>query len=238
MEYVSENRLTVPIANLDTEARPLPTLELGIGNEVIDLALVYDDAASLRHLKNLFHPTQSEAQCAFSDSMRMLPIAFETRLSRRGFRAEDFSIVKKYVASRVDSSVLRLLVEEAEAIRAGGRRTVDGRSVYEAPATSLLSLLFVQVKAGDECRETLTQMRRVIEVVAGVKTQREMIHSRISKPVAASSRYRDFIDLLNKARGSYMISAEDRRSLDKRWRDAPDERDVIEEDLRRRIGST
>ncbi len=238
MEYVSDDQMSVPIANTDAEPRPLPTIELGLGDEVIRLALVYGDAASLRHLKNLFHPTQSEAQRAFADSMRMLPVAFETRLSRRGFREEGFSVIKKYVASRVDASVLRLLVEEAEVIRAGGRRAVDGRSVYEAPATTMLSLLFVQVKVGDECREALTQMRRVIEVASTIKTQREMIHSRISKPVATSSRYRDFIELLNKARSNYVISADERRSLDKRWRDAPDERDVIEEDLRRRIGAT
>ena len=237
MEYVSGNQMSIPIANTDAEARPLPTIELGLGDDIIHLALVYGDAAPLRHLKNILHPTQSEAQRAFTDSMRMLPVAFETRLSRRGFREEEFSIVKKYVASRVDASVLRLLVEEAEAIRAGGRRTVDGRSVYEAPATSLLALLFIQVKNGDEGREVLTQMKRVIEVVSCIKTQREMIHSRISKPVATSSRYRDFILLLNKARGDYVISAEERRSFDKRWRDAPDERDVLEEDLRRRLGA-
>jgi hypothetical protein len=44
--------------------------------------------------------------------------------------------------------------------------------------------------------------------------------------------------LLNKARGEYVISPEERRSIDKRWRDAPDERDVLEEDLRRRLGTT
>jgi len=240
MEYVSgENVLTVPLAQQGSEKKPMPCLEIELGEDVLRIALVYRNAECLRHLKNILHPSQMDAQGAFTDSMRTLPVAFETRLSKRGFKETDFVLVKKYVASRVDAQMLSLLIEEAEAIRAGGRRTVDGRSIYEAPATPTLYLLFKQVKSSEvELQDAIVQMKQVITLVSGVKTQREIIHSHISKPVDQANQYHGFVELLNKARGLDVISAEERRHIDKWWRESPEEREHLSEDLKRRIGST
>jgi hypothetical protein len=239
MEYVSgENVLTVPLAQQGSE-KPMPCLEIELGEDVLRIALVYRNAECLRHLKNILHPSQMDAQGAFTDSMRTLPVAFETRLSKRGFKETDFVLVKKYVASRVDTQILSLLIEEAEAIRTGGRRTVDGRSIYEAPATPTLYLLFKQVKPSEvELQDTIAQMKQIIILALSVKTQREIIHSHISKPVDQANQYRRFVELLNKARSLDAISAEERRRIDKRWREVLEERGPLEEDLKRRIGYT
>jgi hypothetical protein len=240
MEYVStDGILTIPLAEQGAEKRPLPTLEVELREDDLCIALVYRNANSLRHLKNLLHPTQTASQGAFTDSMKMLPVLFETLLLKRGFKESDYSLVKKYVASRVDTPMLSLLIEEAETIRSGGRKTYDGGSVYEAPATPVLCLLYKQQKSSEaDLRETLVNMNPIILLITGVKTQREIIHSRLSKPVNEAKKYREFIELINKARSIDIISAEERRSLEKRWREVPEERGPIEEDLKRRINPT
>jgi hypothetical protein len=237
MEYVSDDRmLTIPLAQHGAEKRPLPCLEVELLDEVLRIALAYKDADSLKHIKNLLHPSQTTAQNAFTDTMRMLPVAYETRLVKRGFKESGYSIVKKYIASRVDAPMLSLLIDEATTIREGGRRNVDGRSLYDAPATPVLYLLYKQVKPGEtDFRDAITEMKNIISLVSEVKTQREIIHSRLAKPVEQASNYRAFIELVNKARSLYVISAEERRSLEKRWREVPEERAPIEEDLKRRI---
>jgi hypothetical protein len=240
MEYVSDDRLlTIPLSQVGLELRSLPVLEVDVWNDQIALAIAYRDANSLKHLKNILHPSQIKARDEVINAMKCLPSAFETRLSKRGFKEVGYSIEKKYLTSKVDAGMLSLLINEAETIRAGGRRTVDGRSVYEAPASPVLYLLFRQVKKGEaEFRDALVGMKTVISLISGVKTQREIIHSRLTKPVEQASNYRVFIELVNKARSLYVISAEERRSLEKRLREVPEERGPIEEDLKRRVGPT
>jgi hypothetical protein len=239
LEYVSsEGLLTVPLDCGDVE-KPLPIIEVKPMNGLIRVGMVYDGADEIRHLKNLLHSSQVDGQKAFNDTMKLLPVAVETRLYKRAFKEGSYVFVRKYVASRVDSQLLGLLIDEAEAIRSGGRRSVDGRSVYEAPATPLLYLVYVEVKKGDiELRATLSQMKALVALVVDIKTQKEMIHSRISKPVVQANQYRAISQLLNKARGQDLISAVERRDLEKKWREVPEERNAIEEDLKRRLGET
>jgi hypothetical protein len=240
MEYVSDDRLlTVPLSEGDREKRPLPVIEVEEIRERLSVSLVYRDAESLRHLRNILHPTQVEAQGAFDATMRLLPVSFETRLSKRGFKESSFALQKKYVASRVDAPMLSRLIDEAEVIRSGGRRTSSGRSVYEAPASPVLQVVYAQIKSDEgELRKTLLDMKPVITLLSAVRTQREIIHSSLAKPVDEAAKYRGFIELLNRARYFGVLSAEERRELDKKWRETPDERGPIEEDLRRRLGES
>lgn len=240
MEYVSEGVLTVPVVGVGKERKPTPVVEVALPGDEATLAIVYRDAESLRHLKNLFHASQTAELEGFSAAMRLLPAAFETRLLKKGFRGEGgFSLSKKYVACRVDGDVLKRLVEEAEVIRSGGRRNVDGRSVYEAPATPVLQLVSFSVKQKeDDFKSALEAVKPILGLLAAVKTQREIIHSRVSKPVDKENTYRGFVDLLNKARSGDFISSEERRAMEKRWRESPDERKYLEEELKRKIGET
>jgi hypothetical protein len=240
MEYVSDDRwLTIPLYSGDKEKRPLPVIEVEESDKELSVSLVYREAESLRHLRNILHPSQVEEQSSFSATMKLLPISFETRLLKRGFKENSFSLQKKYVACRVDAAMLSRLIDEAEVVRSGGRKTSSGRSVYEAPATPVLQVVYARVNADEgEVRRVLLEMKQVIVLLLAVKTQREIIHSRIAKPVDEAVRYRGLIDLLNKARYLGMLSAEERRGLDKKWRETPEERGPIEEDLRRRLGES
>jgi hypothetical protein len=239
LEYVSSDGvLTIPLDCGDVE-RPLPIIEVKPTNEILRIGLVYGGADEIKHLRNLLHPSQVEAQRAFNDTMKLLPVAFETRLYKRAFKEANYTFVRKYVASRVDSQMLGMLIDEAEAIRSGGRRSVDGRSVYEAPATPLLYLVYAEMKKGGvEFQVALSQMKALVALIVGIKTQREMIHSRISKPVEQANQYRVVSQLLNKARSQDLISAAERRDLEKKWREVPEERGTIEEDLKCRLGET
>jgi hypothetical protein len=239
MEYVSEGVLTVPVVGVGEERRPTPVVEVALPEDEVTLAIVYRDAESLRHLKNLFHASQTADLEGFSAAMRLLPAVFETRLLKKGFREGGFNISKKYVACRVDGDVLQRLVEEAEVMRSGGRRNMDGRSIYEAPATPVFQLVSVSVKQKkDDFKAALEAVKPILGLLAAVKTQREIIHSKVSKPVDKENPYRGFVDLLNRARGCDFISSEERRAMEKRWRESPDERKYLEEELKRKIGET
>ncbi|MFA5869691.1 MAG: hypothetical protein WC941_08340 [Candidatus Bathyarchaeia archaeon] len=238
MEYVSDGVLTVPVLGVGEERRPLPALEVTSSGEWLALAIVYRDAEGVKHLRNLLHPSQSAELGRLEAALRALPVSFETRLLKRGFRDDSgFSLSRKYVAARVDGTVLQLIVGETETIRSGGRRNVDGQSVYEAPAKPVLQLAMVRVKADEvEFSAALVALRPTLAVLSSVKTQREIIHSRLAKPVAQATRYRSFIELLNRARGDDYISSEERRAAEKRWRENPDDREQVEEELRRKMG--
>ena len=240
MEYVSGEVLTVPVVGVGEESRPMPVLEVAPGNDFVTISLIYRDAEALKHFENILHPSQSSDLGKLETSLRDLPAAFETSLLKRGFKEDTgFAPSRKYVASRVDGSILRLLIGESKVIRSGGRRNVDDRSVYEAPATPILRLIHVKVNAIDgELGAAVLALKPTLAILSTAKTQREIIHSKFAKPVHQANKYRAFVELINKARSLYVISAEERRSLEKKWREVPEERDPIEEDLKRRIGPT
>jgi len=237
MEYVSDGKLlTIPLVKTGDGNKPMPLIELEGDEALLRVSLTYGGLAEIKHLRNILQPSQGDVQKEFLEAIHELKTTFETRLYKRSFKGSDFVFVKKYVAAKLDLELLKMLIDESEAIGMGGRKTIDGGSVYDPPATPKLHLLFTQVKPGDaELGEALREMKRVVSCVAGIKTQREIIHTKISKPIEQANNYRGFTVLLNEARGLNLISAEERRSLDKRWRDIPDERGVIEEDLKRRL---
>ena len=238
MEYVSDGVLTVPVMGVGGEKRPMPVLEVTSGGEWLTLAIAYRDAEGVKHLRNLLHPSQSADLGRLEAAMRALPVSFETRLLKKGFRDNaGFNLTKKYIAARVDGAVLPLLMGETETIRSGGRRNMDGGSVYEAPATPVLQLAHAMVKANEtEFRAALEALRSTLAVLSAVKTQREIIHSRLAKPVDQANKYRGFVELLNRARGDDFISSEERRAAEKRWRENPGDRELVEEELRRKMG--
>ena len=48
-------------------------------------------------------------------------------------------------------------------------------------------------------------------------------------------KYRQFVELLNTVRSKGLVSAEQRRKLDKRWRSEPRNRDIVLEEIERII---
>lgn len=240
LEYVSEeNGLTVPIVEVGNEKKPMPILEVTLQGEEITLSLTYKTSESMKNLKNIFHESQKSELEHLTQIMKQLPVNYETRLLKRSFRNEgSFTISRKYLTYRVDSAMLQNILGEAELIRSGGRRTIDGRSVYDAPATPLLQLFQIKEKRHEEeVKSILTTIKPLIETITSVKTQSEIIHTRLTKPVDQTKQYREFVDLLNKARNMGHISSEERRRLEIKGRDNPEERHRINEELKKKNGN-
>ena len=239
MEYLSEdNGLTVPIVGVGEEEKPMPILEVSLQGEEITLSITYRTSKSMKHLKNIFHESQRTELEHLTQIMKQLPVTYETRLSRKGFREEGgFTLSRKYLACRVDGAVLQHILGEAEATRMGGRRTIDGRSVYDAPATPLIQLVLVKVTRNEEeVKTALNAIKPLLEIITAVKTQKEIIHARVTRPVDQTKQYREFVDLLNKARNAGHISSEERRMLEKKGRGNLEDRQQINEELRKKLG--
>jgi len=239
MEYLSEDiGLTVPVVGVGEEHKPMPTLEVTLQEEEVNLSITYRTSMSMKHLKNIFHESQKSELERLTLVMKQLPVAYETRLLKKGFREEgSFTLSRKYLACRVDGTVLQHILGEAEAMRTGGRRTIDGRSVYDAPATPLIQLVLLKVTRNEEeVKTALDTIKPLLEIITAVKTQREVIHARLTKPVDQTKQYREFIDLLNKARSAGHISSEERRTLEKKGRDNPEDRQQIREGLKKKLG--
>jgi hypothetical protein len=240
MEYLSEDiGLTVPIVGVGDEQKPMPILEVSLQGEEVTLSITYRTSKSMEHLKNIFHESQRTELERLIQMMKQLPVTYETRLSKKGFRGEgSFTLSRKYLSCRVDDIVLQHILGEAEALRMGGRRTIDGRSVYDAPATPLIQLVLGKVTRNEEeVKTTLNLIKPLIEIITAVKTQREIIHTRLTRPVDQTKQYREFVDLLNRARNAGHISSVERRMLEKKGRDNLEDRQQINEELRKKLGT-
>ena len=63
--------------------------------------------------------------------------------------------------------------------------------------------------------------------VSGIKTQREIISEKLSKPKVKRNMYREFIEALNEVKKRDLISAERWREINQKWRDDEDEREEL-----------
>jgi len=81
-------------------------------------------------------------------------------------------------------------------------------------------------------RETLREIKPLIELLSSIKTQHEIIRERLGRPRKERNVYREFVDALNEVKAKGLISAERRRELDKRWRQYEDERDELLREVR------
>jgi len=240
MEYVSEDRvLSIPVIDVGDEAKPMPTIEITLTEKEITFALDYSDAGSLKHLKNLLHESQNAELEAFKEAMAKLPSAFETRLLKKAFKDKSgFKLLIKYASCKVDGQLLQRLISEAEDIRMGGRRIVNDQSIYQVPATPLLQLVYSSLERSEVgFKKVLEAIKPIIKIVSQVKTQREIIHTLINEPVSESKMYSEFVELLNKARSEGLITAVERRAIEKRWRENPADRQIVEEELRMKLGA-
>ena len=80
--------------------------------------------------------------------------------------------------------------------------------------------------------EALDDIKPLFATVSGIKTQREIISDRLSKPRVKRNLYREFIEALNEARKQDLISAERRRKINQQWKDDEDGREELMEMLR------
>jgi uncharacterized protein len=239
MENVStEDVLTVPLGEPGkADGKPLPSLHMRLRDQRLELAIAYESKKSLDHLENIFRDTHREEHERLFTLLGGLHAGYETKLIGRSGEGSNPELIRRYLSSRLDGELLKRILEEADTLRKGGRRVVNNQSVYVQPQTPEVHLVTVSNALNQEAlRETLREMRPLIELLLGIKTQREIIRERLGRPRKERNVYREFVDALNEARAQGMISAERRRELDKRWRQYEDERDELLREVRALLG--
>jgi hypothetical protein len=141
--------------------------------------------------------------------------------------------LRKYVTARLDIQLIERIIEEMENFRKGGRQIQNNQSVYVTPKTPQLYLTRISVPLIESVlKEVLREIKPIYSTVMGIKTQREIISDRLRKPRIKRNIYREFINSLNEARKQDIISAEQRREYNKKWREDEDERENLMEKLR------
>ncbi|MCW4014116.1 MAG: hypothetical protein NWF07_14175 [Candidatus Bathyarchaeota archaeon] len=218
------------------KAKPLPQLKIKLSDTGIELGIIYRNPEQLELLKNIFKETHSADMEKLLKSLQALDPSYETVLYSRQ-RDEKPMILRKYVSARLDAPLLERLIEETESLRKGGRQIVNNQSVYVPPRSPLLYMTRANTPLDEtDYRNALTDIKPLFELLTGVKTQREIISDRLSKPRQRRNMYREFIEALNEARGKDLIGAEKRREINQKWRDNEDQREELMDYLRNLLG--
>jgi hypothetical protein len=186
----------------------------------------------LELLENIFKESHQRDKEKLLETLQSLDPSYETILYSKS-RNEKPVLLRKYVTARIDTQLLERVIEESENLRRGGRQIQHNQSVYVPPKTPDFYLTRITVPLSEkEYREALRVIKPLFATVTGIKTQREIISERLSRPRVKQNLYREFIEALNDARGKDLISAERRREINEKWRDNEDEREDLMDYLR------
>jgi len=231
MENVSiDDQFTAPTGQEHlprNKAKPLPQLSIKLSDTGIELGIIYQETEQLELLKNIFRETHSRDLEKLLSSLDELDPSYETVLYSQQSDKKPM-LLRKYVTARVDAQLLERIIEEAESLRKGGRQIVNNQSVYVQPRSPMLYMTRINTPLDEfKYRDALSVIKPLFKVLTGIKTQREIISDRLSKPRQRRNMYREFIEALNKARNDDLISAERRREINKKWRDNEDEREEL-----------
>ena len=240
MENVSiDDQFTAPTGQEHlprNKAKPLPQLSIKLSDTGIELGIIYQETEQLELLKNIFRETHSRDLEKLLSSLEELDPSYETVLYSQQSDKKPM-LLRKYVTARVDAQLLERIIEEAESLRKGGRQIVNNQSVYVQPRSPMLYMTRINTPLDEfKYRDALSVIKPLFKVLTGIKTQREIISDRLSKPRQRRNMYREFIEALNKARNDDLISAERRREINKKWRDNEDEREELMDYLKDLLG--
>ena len=235
IDYVTvDDEANIPLGD---RSRPLPALYLKAGDKGVTLAIRYEDKSNMDHLANVLKESHSDQRKKLLQELASLDARYLTRLYRVQRDSAKLELTRNYLSGRLDEQLLSRLLDEAEAQRRGGARVEEGRHIYHQPTH--ISLSFIEVSTGldpVELREAAGRLKPVLELLLGIRTQREIIKERLEKPRKRVNLYRDYVDMINEARGMGLISAERRRELDRQWRENPGDRDSLIADVRELLG--
>jgi len=223
MENVTpEDELIIPTGqeNLPTnKSKPIPNLSIKLNESEIEIGILYYNQAQIDLLKNILKDTHASMLELLLNSFQKLDPNYETVLYSIT-RGEKPTLIRKYVTARVDKDLLDRTIEEAEYTSKGGRQIIYNKSVYIPPKSIKLYLTRVKTALDDkEFTNSLTVIKPIYEILTGIKTQREIISDRLSKPRKKRNMYREFIEALNEVRRRELISAERRREINNMWRE-------------------
>ena len=220
------------------ERKSLPNLSLKLTDDSIEVRITYIDKDSVDLLRNLLNDSQKKQLEKLLEELGRLDPSYETILSSKARDNPKPRLIRKYVTGRLDVQLIERLIEESDRWRRGGRQAGGDGSVYNLPeAPEFVFVRQVTPLTTEDFIRVLHKLKPIYKLLTGVKTQREMISSRLSRPRHKRNLYREFIEVLNDVKSKDLISAEERRKLNDRWRKDEEGREDLVDELKEILSS-
>jgi hypothetical protein len=231
MENVSyEDRFITPLLNSVKD----PQLFIILSDNNIKTGIIYTNKDNLDHLENILRETHHQDLEKLLEAMHELGEDYHTTLNKEGVNGME--IISKYLSIRMDTALLKRLIDQSNRVRKGGRMIQNNESIYVPPQTPELCILETETSLDEEAfTDVLAQLKPVFEILRGVKTRREIIREKLSKPDRERNQYSEYVSLLNLARSKGLISPEERRELDRLWRTREEDQDNLINEIKKII---
>lgn len=208
-----------------------PRLMLKVEKEWITFAISYETPEGLNRLRNVLNMQGNRASAELLAQLNKLDSRFKTKLFKRTELQNNvaYSEVKSFISNKLDATLLSRLIVDAEAIKQEGLRA---RKSSQEKLTPSLSLVYLSFESNlSQHGNFLVAMKPIYDLTLNLRENAAMPLPRIDKMKVEANTYRIFVGLLNEARKKNLISAEQRRAMDKRWRDEVESRLVLNEEL-------
>jgi hypothetical protein len=235
MEYVThEDMLVVPTIEEEKPRnlrKSIPNLTLQLKDDSVEVRITYRDRESVELLRNLLKESHKHQFNMLMEELNRLDPSYETILYSKTRDEEKPRLIRKYVTYRLDNQLIERVIDESERLRRGGTQASKDISKYVLPETPEFVLIrqIIPLRT-EEFVKALQKLKPIYKILIKVKTQRELISAKLSRPRLKRNLYREFIEVLNEARNKNMITAEQRRKLNDKWRkDEESREDLIDE---------
>ena len=237
MEFVTpEDVLVVPTIEEEkprNQRKAIPNLTLQLKDDSVEVGITYRDRESVELLRNLLQESHKHQFNRLIEEFTHLDPSFETILYSKTRDDQKPRLIRKYVTSRLDNQLIERILNESERLRRGGRPANQDHSTYLLPETPEFILVRQTTPLQtEEYVKVLHKLKPIYKILTNVKTQRELISAKLSRPRHKRNLYREFIEALNEARSKNKISAEERRKLNDKWRKDEESREELIDKLK------
>lgn len=243
MESVtSDDVLIIPTTEEEkprNERKAYPNMSLKLTDDSIEVRITYLERESVDILKNILNDSQKNQMSKLLEELARLDPSYETILYSKARDDPKPRLIRKYVTNRLDPRLIEWVIEENERLRRGGRQSGGDNSIYVIPESpEFVFVRQVMPLNTEDFVRILHKLKPIFKILTSVKTQREMISARLRRPRHKRNLYREFIEVLNEVRSTGLISAEERRKLNNRWRRDEEGREDLIEELKEISSST
>jgi hypothetical protein len=240
LENVSnDDILTIPTIfdSLEPKKRKnVPNIFMTLTEEAVTLGILFNSKERLDYFQNIFHEFNIDRHEKLFKILSELPLTYETKIYKHSRRTGKDVLLKKYITKKLDINILKNLINESEIHRRGGRITLNNQSVYISPQKTKLIFtersMPIDVQSFNNSLEDLTE---IYNLLINIKNPKELIKESLERPKRKKNEYRKFVEIVNEVRRKELISAEERREYDRRWRNYEDERDYILSELKGKL---
>jgi len=208
-----------------------PKIMLKVEKEWITFAISYETPEGLIRLRNVLNMQRNRASGELLTQLNKLDSRFKTKLFKRIETQNNviYTEVKSFISNKLDATILKSLIVDAEAIKQEGLKK---RKNSQEKLTASFSLVYLSFESNIlNYANFLSAMKLIYDLTLNLRENVAKPLPKIDKANVEASNYRIFVGLLNEARKKNLISAEQRRGKDKRWRDEAESRFVLTEEL-------